>query len=605
MHQSSEIIEGERRWAAVLFADMAAFTSASEALGAERVYHLVRKIVRLASASIESHGGHVLEYAGDSILAIFGAPVALENASLKACEAALALQQVINAEADAFTREFHIVPRFRIGISGGEVVLGHMGLEKKLDLKVAGEPVNLAARLQAQAGAGEIWISDGVFQQVEGFVDATSLGHRPVKGLSRPQQLYRIAGLSRRETKFAGLQRRGTARLVGRDAELERLKGAVHRAAAGLQVVTVSGPPGIGKSRLAHELLAHGGFDAVVRVVQCSPQSSGMALKPFIDVLGAAAAIDDADTPTARRRKLADLLARVGLGGEDRHTLLCDLMDQSAPAARSPREDDYRRAADTRDLLCEIIAAACRQSPWLMVIEDAHWIDHVTDELIQATITKHADARLALVVTHRPSYAPAWARSPLVTSIALQPLSSDATNTMIASYLGAEQVPDELAALVDRRAEGNPLFVEETLRFLRASGQITFNGAGIRFSPSPERAGGTRQPAAPDHEPGGRAPRRPAVAPAAGIGFRPALLQRRPRKGRPVRGAGVGRNRRLRPAGAGRARARPGRHGLPVQAWAHPRRPLRQHPEHQQARHARAHCARHRGVRRRPPRRSR
>jgi class 3 adenylate cyclase/tetratricopeptide (TPR) repeat protein len=484
MEQPSDIIEGERRWAAVLFADMAAFTSASEALGAERVYHLVRKIIPLANASIESHGGQVLEYAGDSILAIFGAPIALENASLKACEAALALQRVISAEVGSFTREFSIAPRFRVGIGGGEVVLGHMGLERKLDLKVTGEPVNLAARLQTLAGEGEIWISDSVFQQVEGFVDATSLGQRQVKGLNRPQQIYRIDGLSRRETKFAGLQRRGTVPLVGRGPELERLEAAAQRAAAGLQVITVSGSPGIGKSRLAHELLAHGNFNAVAQVVQCSPQSSGIALKPFIDVLSAAAAIDDADTPAARRSKLDDLLARVGLGDEGRHTLLCDLMDQSAPAARGPREDDYQRAADTRDLLCEIIAAACRQSPWLMVIEDAHWIDHVTDELIQATITKCADARLAIVITHRPNYAPAWLRSPLVTSIPLQPLSSDATNAMIASHLGADQVPDELAALVDSQAEGNPLFVEETLRFLRASGQIAFSGDGIRFSPS-------------------------------------------------------------------------------------------------------------------------
>ena len=249
MEQPSDIIEGERRWAAVLFADMAAFTSASEALGAESVYHLVRRIIPLANASIESRGGHVLEYAGDSILAIFGAPIALENASLKACEAALALQQVIGAEADSFTRDFRIAPRFRIGISGGEVVLGHMGLQRKLDLKVAGEPVNLAARLQALAGEGEVWISDSVFQQVEGFVDATSLGNRPVKGLTRAQHLYRLDCLSGGETKFAGLQRRGTVRLVGRSVELERLKAAVCGCAAGLQVITLSGPPGIGKSR--------------------------------------------------------------------------------------------------------------------------------------------------------------------------------------------------------------------------------------------------------------------------------------------------------------------------------------------------------------------
>ena len=229
-------------------------------------------------------------------------------------------------------------------------------------------------------------------------------------------------------------------------------------------------------------MLVQDDLGTVVRVVQCSPELSGIALKPFIEVVRTAAAIGDADAPAERRRKLADLLARVGLGGEARHTLLCDLMDQSAPAARSPRDDDYQRAADTRDLLCEIIAASCRQSPLLLVIEDAHWVDRVTDELIQATIAKYADARLALVITHRPNYAPGWLHSPPVTAIALQPLSSGATHAMIASYLGAEQVPDELALLVDSRAEGNPLFVEETLRFLRASGHITFGEGGIRYS---------------------------------------------------------------------------------------------------------------------------
>jgi class 3 adenylate cyclase/tetratricopeptide (TPR) repeat protein len=480
MQQPSDFVEGERRWAAVLFADMASFTSASEALGAERAYHLVRKIISIASTSIESHGGRVLEYAGDSVLAIFGAPVALENASLKACEAALALQHLVAEEAESFARDFQVAPRFRIGIGGGEVVLGRMGLERKLDLKVAGEPVNLAARLQALAGEGEIWISDGVFQQVEGFIEATSLGRRQVKGLTQPQALYRLDRLREAETKFAGLNRRGTARLMGRVAELERLDAIVRSAASGLRVVSLSGPAGIGKSRLAHELLTAGQFDADVRIVQCGPQSSGVALKPFIDVLRTAAGIGDDDTSGVRRQKLAGLVAQLGIDRPERHPLLGDLMDQSATATSS-REDTYQRAADTRDLVCETVAALSRRKPMVLLIEDAHWIDRVSDDLIQATITKYADARLALIVTHRPNYSPAWALSPSVTAITLQPLSRDATDAMIASYLGAEGIPQELAALVNHRSEGNPLFVEETLRFLRAGNHITVAEGGVSF----------------------------------------------------------------------------------------------------------------------------
>jgi len=483
MQEPSDFVEGERRWAAVLFADMASFTSASEALGAERAYHLVSKIISIASTSIESHGGHVLEYAGDSVLAIFGAPVALENASLKACEAALTLQRLVAAEAETFARDFQITPRFRIGISGGEVVLGRMGLEKKLDLKVAGEPVNLAARLQSLAGGNEIWISDGVFQQVEGFIEATSLGRRPVKGLTQPQALYRLDRLRDAETTFAGLHHRGTARLTGRAAELERLDALVRLAATRLRVISLSGPPGIGKSRLAHELLAGGRFDASVHILQCSPQSSGVALKPFIDVLRAAAGIGDNDTSGMRREKLADLVSQLAIDRPERHALLGDLMDLSAASASSLREDTYQRAADTRDFVCETVVALSRRKPMVLLIEDAHWIDQVSDDLIQATIRKYADARLALIVTHRPNYAPAWVRSASVTAITLQPLSRDATDAMIASYLGTEGIPQELKALVNARSEGNPLFVEETLRFLRAGNYITFADGSIGFVP--------------------------------------------------------------------------------------------------------------------------
>ena len=147
-----------------------------------------------------------------------------------------------------------------------------------------------------------------------------------------------------------------------------------------------------------------------------------------------------------RREKLAGLVAQLAIDRPERHALLGDLMDQSAASASSLREDTYQRAADTRDFVCETVAALSRRKPMVLLIEDAHWIDQVSNDLIQATITKYADARLALIVTHRPNYAPAWVRSGSVTAITLQPLSRDATDAMIASYLGTEGIPQELKA---------------------------------------------------------------------------------------------------------------------------------------------------------------
>ncbi len=476
-------LEGERRWTTVLFTDMVNFSSVSERIGAENVYNLLSRIIAVASSSIENHGGHVVDYAGDSILAAFGAPIALENASLHACKAAKEFLHTLERESDSFQREFDVEPQFRVGISGGTIILGHLGLNEKLDVTVMGEAVNLASRLEAQADPGQVLISDSVHRQVEGFVSAADCGEMELKGFAEKQQVYRLENILTGTLRFEGLRRRGLVELIGRKDELEQLVTAARNKSPGVRTIAVSALAGLGKSRLIHEFREILSDKLLLQLGQCHPSTQQVALGPFLEIIRNHADIGpDASKETIAQR-LSSLLpeetelndfAAVFTGGDK---IIAN--KENSAGGEEKVSDDHGGALRVRRQMQQLLLNLGHEQPIVLIIEDAHWIDGVSEELLEGLCQIQDEVEILLILTHRPDYDPSWAGDDNLTQISLKPLDQTETRLLAEKNFETSEISPNLMDVVASKAEGNPLFAEEIIRFLKSGDRLQQTQVGL------------------------------------------------------------------------------------------------------------------------------
>ena len=444
-----------------MMTDMVDFSAVSERIGAERVYGLMRYVMGMAETAIKDHGGHVIDTAGDGVLAAFGAPIALEHGSLHACKAAVAFQSALADAAEHLERDFGIAPAFRTGISGGEVVFGQIGIGDKVDFKVMGEPVNLAARLEALAAAGEILLSDSVLLQVEGFVLVTEIGNHSFKGFREKQPVFRLDAIPEAPSRFDGQKRRGIVDLISRKTELDQLIAIAGEATASPRFVTVCGPAGIGKSRLIHEFVTREGIEGRALLGQCNPSTIQIPFLPLVEVL--ANRLDLVPQSSA-----AEFQARIAqhLGIDVSIEELTGLLPRGIGAAHSERRPDL--ALEIRQTMKNLIVAAAQDHT--IVIEDAHWIDSISAELLdQISRRETGSGRVIVVVTHRPEFEADWLHLPTTTVLTLKPLTPEDIRTLVRNRFGDIGISDAIVELVVDRSEGNPLFAEEIVRFLIAA----------------------------------------------------------------------------------------------------------------------------------------
>ncbi|MEL7430720.1 MAG: AAA family ATPase, partial [Pseudomonadota bacterium] len=472
-----KVLEGERRWTTVLFTDMVGFSGVSEKLGAERVYQLLSEVIALATDAIEAHGGHMVDFAGDSIQAVFGAPIALENASLMACSAALDFISSLNAHSAQFELEYGIRPQFRIGIAGGTIILGQLGLNEKLDVTVMGEAVNEAARLEGIAGPGSVLISSAVFGQVEGYVEAADLGEKELKGFARKTRVYELNAVLGNVSRFEGLKRRGLTKLVGREQELAELIQAVETPASEAQFVTVRAQAGIGKSRLVHEFTNRISDKTPVLMGQCNPSTSQVAFGPFIDLLRRMVGVSKDEEPKAVATKLHAALAKK----HDYDKLLRLLSGGSAAADVNGQNDLHGDALRMRKLMEEIMIDLASDLKHVLIIEDAHWIDSTSNELLSQLAARTDVDRMLFILTTRPGYSPSWQGSQNAREIVVKPLGRESIWELAAKQLENANYAPELIDIVISKSEGNPLFAEEIIRYLKSSNRLieTPNGMSL------------------------------------------------------------------------------------------------------------------------------
>jgi class 3 adenylate cyclase/tetratricopeptide (TPR) repeat protein len=479
---SRSALDGERRQVTVLFSDVVGFTPLSERMGSEVMHRIMDGCFRQLTADVQRYEGTVTQYAGDGMMALFGAPIAHENAPERALRAALAMQARMVVYAEELEREHGIEFRMRIGVNTGFVVVGTMGDDRRMDYTAIGDTTNLAARLQVAAPPGGVLASEHTVKLVAGRFATRLVGALTLKGVSAQVTAYEVLRALPRAPLVAGGDRELTP-LIGRDAELATLDPLLAHAMAGSgQVAFAVGEAGIGKSRLIHEfqrrLRARHGDELTWLEGRCVSFSREISFLAMIDVVKMACGIEESDGEPAIIDKLHRLLAGLGTAAVAMEPVLRSLLavdpgDQGVATMSA----SARRFAIFEALKQLVLTLAARQ-PLVLLIEDLHWIDRASEEFLCYIVDALAAARVLLLCTYRPGYQPTFGERSFVTRLPLQRLSADQTADMAAAILEASAIPAEIRSLIGNKAEGNPFFIEEVTKSLIEIGALrrTDNG---------------------------------------------------------------------------------------------------------------------------------
>jgi class 3 adenylate cyclase/tetratricopeptide (TPR) repeat protein len=466
-------MEAERRQVTVLFADMVGFTSFSERSGEEAAYTLMRSLSKLMDEAVREQGGVVQSFTGDGIMAVFGAPVALEDAPLRACRAALSILQRLNAARLDLEAKHGVVPQLRIGINTGAAVIGKVQEGAEAQVTVLGDTVNFASRLQSLAEPNAVFLSEATHRLVRGQVDVNFAGEHAVKGKSEPQRIYSLAAIRKGTTRFEAAVSRGLSVFVGRKHELEVLDRALGEACSKLGIIDIVAEPGMGKSRLLHEFRQRIGKDrAFVLSGSCSPDGQQTAFMPFIEVVRGSFRVSAGEAEGDIAQKLELGLTTLGLQSSHNVALLLHLLGIKVPDGALIGLDGVLIGLRTRELLQELLVARCRLSAVVLMIEDLHWIDGASEELLGKIVNSETNLRLLLLTTHRPEYSPPWLARAVVSKLPLEPLPLGDIRRLIGARLGAEGMPQPLEWQIAEKADGNPLFAEEIVSFLSERGMV-------------------------------------------------------------------------------------------------------------------------------------
>jgi class 3 adenylate cyclase/tetratricopeptide (TPR) repeat protein len=479
---SKSALEGERKHVTILFADLKSSMELLADRDPEEARKLLDAVVIRMMEAVHRYEGTVNEVRGDGIMALFGAPVAHEDHAVRACYAALRMQQAVKRYANEVRGIDGPLVQIRVGINSGEVVVRSIGSDLRMDYSAVGRTTHLAARMEQVAAPGTIRITPETLRLVEGLVEVTPLGPIPIKGLGEPIEVFELMGASAARTRFEAAARRGLTRYVGRSAEMEQIRGALDRASSGRgQVVTVVGDPGVGKSRLVWEVI-HSHHVHRWRVLKSGSVPSGKSTSylPVIDLLKGYFGIEARDGLREIREKVTGALLRLDDSLKPALLPLLALLDVPVDDAAWKALDPGQRRRRTLDAVKQALLREAREQPLLLIFEDLHWIDGGTQALLDSLIESLPAARVLLLVNYRPEYSHPWGSKTY--QLRIDPLPPESAEELLNALLGPDADLGPLKRLLVERTEANPLFLEESVRALAETGALTGKTGAYRLA---------------------------------------------------------------------------------------------------------------------------
>src|SRR3989454_6115277 len=465
---SKAALEGERKLVTVLFADLKGSMELLADQDPEEARKILDPVLELMMDAVHRYEGTVNQVMGDGIMALFGAPIAHEDHAVRACYAALRIQDTVKRYADQVRRTQGTAVRIRIGLNSGEVVVRAVGSDLRMDYTAVGQTTHLAARMEQLADPGSTLLTADTLALVEGQIEVKALGPMAVKGLMEPVDAYEMLGASTVRSRFQAAAARGPTAFVGRATRMEQLYQALEHAKAGRgQVVAVVGEPGVGKSRLYHEFMhSHRVQDCFVIASTSVSYGKAASYFPLIELLRTYFRIEGRDDARLIREKVTGRLLSLDRAIESFLLAVLWLLDVSPDDPQWERLDPPQRRPQILDGVKRLLLRESHDQPVVVGFEDLHWNDAETQALVDALIEALPAARVLMLVNYRPEYQHTWGSKTYYRQLRIDPLPVTSAHQLLDSLLGSDPTVPPLKALLVQRTQGTPFFLEEGVRTL-------------------------------------------------------------------------------------------------------------------------------------------
>jgi class 3 adenylate cyclase/tetratricopeptide (TPR) repeat protein len=493
---SWQSLEGERKQVTVLFADIRGSTRLLEGLDPEEGQKLIDPVLGVMMDAVHRYEGTVNQVLGDGIMALFGAPLAHEDHALRACYAALAMQEEMRRHRRKLGQSEEAGLQIGIGVNSGEVVVRSIDNDLNIDYSAVGHTTHLAARMQELADGGTILMTAPTLRQVEGFFQVQSVGAIQVKGVSRPVEAFQVVAATTARTRVQAAATRGLTPLVGRQTEIEVFNKLVEQAASGKgQILAMVGEPGMGKSRLVHEFTRHKLRPGWL-VLEGASVSYGKATPyfPLIEMLRHYFQIVDGEGSENVRDQVVmhifeldnmlkdaipPILSLLGALPDEKitppsdgHNGLVRLQDIGGMIKHFYSMDPQQRRRHTLDAVKRVLIRESQRQPLLVVFEDLHWVDNETQAFLDNLMESLPMAHILVLVNYRPGYVHTWNDKTYYTQLRVDPLQQTSAEELLQHLLGSNKDLVPLKELLIHRTEGNPFFAEESVRSLVETGVL-------------------------------------------------------------------------------------------------------------------------------------
>jgi predicted ATPase/class 3 adenylate cyclase len=465
---SRSALEGERKQVTVLFADLKGSMELLADRDPEDARAILDPVLERMMGAVHRYEGTVNQVMGDGIMALFGAPLAHEDHAVRACYAALAMQEAIRRDTEEVRHAHGVEVQIRVGLNSGEVVVRAIGNDLHMDYSAIGETTHLAARMEQLAPPGTIRLTAATLRLVEGLIRVTPRGPVPVKGLTEPVEVFDLVGVSALRHRLQAAAARGLTPFVGRQTELDVVQRALAQAGAGQgQVVALVGEAGVGKSRLVYECV-HAHFTQGWRVLESASVSYGQATPyfPVIDLLRRYCAVDDRDDTRTVRAKVTGQVLTLDAALQDTIPALLALLEALPDDSPFRTLDPSQRRQRTLEALKRMLLRESQVQPLVLVFEDLHWIDAETQAVLDTLVESLPTAQILLLVNYRPDYQHTWGSKTYYRQLRLDPLPPASAEALLQALLGDDPSLAPLTPVLITRTEGNPFFLEESMRTL-------------------------------------------------------------------------------------------------------------------------------------------